>query len=68
MTDILDLPPEIREKALARLGITEDEYRRKQAESEAAVAEAEALAPPPRPEAEVPEKFKDTPVGVVHDD
>lgn len=68
MSDILDLPPEIREKALARLGLTEAEYRADMQARKATVAEAEAQGVALPPEAQVPEKFTDKPVGVVHDD
>jgi hypothetical protein len=68
MTDLLDLPIDIREKALARMGLTEAEYREQQKRREAAVAEAEAELPEPPTDDTVPEKFKDTPKGIVHDD
>jgi len=66
MSDLMDLDPDVRAKALARLGMTEAEYQENQARRRAAVEQGQKAGPTMDQEA-VPDKFKDIPAGVVGD-
>lgn len=64
---LMDLPPDVRQAALDRMGLTEAQYQEQIAKRVAAAEQAEAERPEQTEEeiAAIPDKFKDTPAGVL---
>ena len=66
--NLLDLPPDVRAKRLARMGMTEDEYRADLSNWEKELEAFEKGELQGQPDDQVSDKFKSVPGGILNDD